>query len=601
MVIKEVNINNFGKLHHLKLSFQSGFNLICGNNEAGKTTLHTFIRGMLFGIEKQRGRSSKNDTYSRYEPWENPNYYEGSMRIEMQGIPYRIERNFQKNNKSLRVIREDTGKILNDNERLGLFQGFDEAGYYNTLSIGQLGSATDSELELLLRNYAANLTTTKNAELNVKNALLTLKSERRKTEQKLIHGTVDILEKQIQKFEQEILILEEEQEALRKEQDLLRDKKERLDGRRKLLQHSESLYEKRIYVEQEIEQLDNQIMDGRFQVNADMEILTRNGIQQVDDVIHRLARLEQKREKNRNLMGNPWIFILAFAGVMSAIVKVWPVLVTIAGCMAILLIYLMRRKNQKEKRIQIEREELITWKELCFRMRETEVFLRDLESRLKVKYAELDTLRMNSLSPEESRELKEAIAECEENLQKTAWKLEQKSNHEAELQKEAERVQTYLNEARLITDEIKAIDMAANKIDELAVSIQGTVGSRLNELASGYIENITGGKYTRLFLDEKMNITVSDGEHFIPLDQLSKGTIEQMYLSLRLAAADILYPGEFPPVLLDDTFVLYDNERLEHTLQALRFKDRQILLFTCSSREKDIVEQFQTDYHSIMI
>ena len=45
-----------------------GINIIYGKNEAGKSTLHTFIRGMLFGIERGRGRAAKNDLYTKYEP-----------------------------------------------------------------------------------------------------------------------------------------------------------------------------------------------------------------------------------------------------------------------------------------------------------------------------------------------------------------------------------------------------------------------------------------------------------------------------------------------------------------------------------------------------
>lgn len=56
-----------------------------GENESGKTTIHTFIKSMLFGLERGRGRASVNDTFSIYEPWENPNYYSGTLRFESGG------------------------------------------------------------------------------------------------------------------------------------------------------------------------------------------------------------------------------------------------------------------------------------------------------------------------------------------------------------------------------------------------------------------------------------------------------------------------------------------------------------------------------------
>ena len=58
----DLYISGFGKFHDTAVSFEDGLNVIYGKNEAGKSTIHTFIRGMLFGIERQRGRSGLNPT-----------------------------------------------------------------------------------------------------------------------------------------------------------------------------------------------------------------------------------------------------------------------------------------------------------------------------------------------------------------------------------------------------------------------------------------------------------------------------------------------------------------------------------------------------------
>ena len=57
----DLYISGFGKFHDTAVSFEDGLNVIYGKNEAGKSTIHTFIRGMLFGIERGRGRAAKND------------------------------------------------------------------------------------------------------------------------------------------------------------------------------------------------------------------------------------------------------------------------------------------------------------------------------------------------------------------------------------------------------------------------------------------------------------------------------------------------------------------------------------------------------------
>ena len=151
MIIKELELINFGKFNNKTVRFEKGMNIIYGENEAGKTTLHTFIRGMLFGIEKQRGKASANDIYSKYEPWDDPTNYQGKMRIEQNGKNYRIERFFNKNNKRFAVIDEDEGRELTEEEIDKLLSGINEACYYNTISISQLGSATSKELEYILK------------------------------------------------------------------------------------------------------------------------------------------------------------------------------------------------------------------------------------------------------------------------------------------------------------------------------------------------------------------------------------------------------------------------------------------------------------------
>ena len=109
MRLLELHIDGFGKFHDRTISFNDGINIIYGKNEAGKSTLHTFIRGILFGIERGRGRAAKNDLYTKYEPWENSGTYEGWLRLEKDGTIYRIERRFRKENKSLKIINETKG------------------------------------------------------------------------------------------------------------------------------------------------------------------------------------------------------------------------------------------------------------------------------------------------------------------------------------------------------------------------------------------------------------------------------------------------------------------------------------------------------------
>ena len=65
MNIKEIRIDNFGKLSGVQIELRQGINLVYAPNEGGKSTLHAFIRGMFFGMPRMRGRAARTDSYSR--------------------------------------------------------------------------------------------------------------------------------------------------------------------------------------------------------------------------------------------------------------------------------------------------------------------------------------------------------------------------------------------------------------------------------------------------------------------------------------------------------------------------------------------------------
>ena len=93
MIIIELYIKNFGKFSEEHFYFHEGLQTVTGENEFGKSTLHAFIRAMLFGLERGRGRAAAKDDFTRYEPWDNPGYYAGVMRFSCGGKTFRLERN----------------------------------------------------------------------------------------------------------------------------------------------------------------------------------------------------------------------------------------------------------------------------------------------------------------------------------------------------------------------------------------------------------------------------------------------------------------------------------------------------------------------------
>jgi DNA repair exonuclease SbcCD ATPase subunit len=231
--LKEIRLNDFGKFHNKSIPLQDGINLIYGENEAGKSTLHTFIKGMLFGIEKLRGRASKDDIYEKYKPWDHSGSYYGSLDLVAEGKNLRIIRNFDKNNKNCTILDIDTGRELDlpAEELRTLFGGLTEAGYRNTISIEQLKVKTDQELAEEVRNYITNLSLTKSSEVDVTKALGYLQDKKKALETGQLSGKLSALEKEIEEgFRQEEILdqltlqlkdIEEQELALKRSQEVL--------------------------------------------------------------------------------------------------------------------------------------------------------------------------------------------------------------------------------------------------------------------------------------------------------------------------------------------------------------------------------------------
>lgn len=187
MRILDLHIDGFGKFHDLSVSFDKDLNVVYGKNEAGKSTLHTFIRCMLFGLERGRGRTARADLYSKYEPWQNKAVYGGRMRVEKDGVIYRLERNFQKDQKAFVIVNETAGKEIEPTKGFMdfLLGGLTETAYNNTISIGQLKCVTEGGMVTELRNYIANMNTTGNLSLNITKATSYLKNRRKEFERQL--------------------------------------------------------------------------------------------------------------------------------------------------------------------------------------------------------------------------------------------------------------------------------------------------------------------------------------------------------------------------------------------------------------------------------
>ena len=92
--------------------------------------------------------------------------------------------------------------------------------------------------------------------------------------------------------------------------------------------------------------------------------------------------------------------------------------------------------------------------------------------------------------------------------------------------------------------EIEALNLALETIGKLSGNMSRHLGGSLRKRTSEILGEITGGKYREVLLDEEFHISVNTQERVVPLERLSRGTLEQIYFSLRMAAGELFCEEE---------------------------------------------------------
>lgn len=609
MRLLELHIDGFGKFHDRTISFNDGINIIYGKNEAGKSTLHTFIRGMLFGIERGRGRAAKNDLYTKYEPWENSGTYEGWLRLEKDGTIYRIERRFRKENKSLKIINETKGLEEEATPAFvsSLLDGLTETMYNNTISIGQLKSATEDGMVTELKNYIANMNTTGNISLNITKATAFLRNQKRSLEAGLIPEAsreFTALLAEIRNVEAEIAGPEYENQ-LAAYQNMRTQVKGLIDN-----------------TQTQKKDLDEKLANGK-KVLSDNGFTDRASVDAMSSDAERLyseyntLNGECNKKSRKVLSGLTAVLGIAGLGAAAALgyfnltayLPVCGAAATAAVIFFIISLFIRQKDKEYHRLFDNTSSELGA---LLARHLGDSAVSEDAMNAFRARMGEFSKLcDMVTQSEAEIRKFLEDLsnlqtkqAGCSEMIEKqqrTQWELEKKLEHLSNCKNKAKALKRTLAENDRIHDEIVAIDLAQETMADLSSSIRDSFGLYLNKEASQYITGITGGIYDSMSIDENLNVFLNTKTKLVPLENVSSGTMDQVYLALRLAAAKLLQgSGSGFPLIFDDSFTQYDDERLKTALEWLASAyGGQIIIFTCHRREAQMLRARQAEFQLI--
>jgi len=194
---------------------------------------------------------------------------------------------------------------------------------------------------------------------------------------------------------------------------------------------------------------------------------------------------------------------------------------------------------------------------------------------------------------EELEAVRADLAALRSSLDRIAGRLHAAGDPLA-LQAAAERL---TDEIAALEGEYAAIELALSTLARANTQLQGRFSPALGQRAAEIFDRLTGGAYGGVILDRTLRVSAEPAGTGVPRDAgcLSAGAADQLYLAVRLAVCDLVLPPENAvPIVLDDALASFDGRRCAAALDYLReeAERRQILLFTCHSRE---AEHFRND------
>ncbi len=554
MKIDKLHLQDFGQFHDKDITLAPGMNIICGANEAGKTTTKDFIVGMLYGMEDP----SDTTGFAGYEKRKpiNGEVYAGSMEVKTEQGEFLVERNFLRTQKSLAVKDLDTGREItpqNPDTLVGTLIQTDKSTYMNTLCVGQMELATDRAIADKLNDYIVNMASTRAGDVDAVHAIDELRQKKQEFSNKELEEKEQELTAKLQldrDFDAEIEAVREEHKQVEASTGKKKEEKLQFTPIKKPSVEEEETED----VETEPEE--EEPLTGR---DKDLKMLQQMG--------------------NRSILDNAFVIlfiglliIALFVGIAYVIPFGIPQLkMGIMGFGILLVVITMIQVFSRRAKLYRLLEEM-----------EIEQGFEDAKAEAAMSRAEDDAEWTQKLA---------ALRSKEENI--IAQRKEQ---------------ETYLVEINKLKEQIAAnnvenaaLDLAIRTIQDLSEEIYDSFGSVLNEQVSALVRRITNNKYTEVRIDDQLKVMVKSGNSYISMDYLSTGTIEQIYLALRLSVANVLIAEDLP-IIIDDIFVTYDYQRLYDTLSCLNeHLNRQIILFTTNPGLQEMAANIGIANHAITL
>ena len=631
MKIKKLKINNFGKLKDKEIELKDNLNIIFGKNEAGKSTILKYIVNSFYGISKNKKGKEYSDL-ERYKPWSGEDF-SGRLTYELDnGKTYEVYRDFKKKNpKIFNEEMEDISKQFPIDKTEGNIFFYeqtkvDEELFLSTLVINQQETKLQKNEQGILMQKIANLVGT--GEDNVSYKLAIDRINRRQLDevgtQRSRERPINIIENTIKELEiqkQELKKYEEMQYDIENKENNILEEIKQIEERLQILNQYKIIFE------------NSKLENEKLLLKENIKKENIEKIRELDGKIDQI-QLENKNALENKKIIKPkfisgfvieifliFINILQFIFLKNNILNY--IILGISVIISLILIINIGKAQKKYKKEIKVRQEMLKQNELVqekIKLLQDEIINLEknnedisLEINLgkqKIEQEIISKTKDLSLENINSNNIYENINMLQNRLNNKKIELHSieldKTNIIPKLEKLAMLEEKYVNaiEQKQNLEKLNmSIVLAKEILQECYEKMRHTVTPKFTQNLSKNIAEITDSKYTNVrFNDEKGLIVETQNGEYVPVAKLSVGTIEQLYLSLRLSMVEDL-SSETLPIILDEVFAYFDDERLENFLKYVyrQYPNRQVLIFTCTNREIDILEKNGLKFNLIKI
>ncbi len=660
MKINKIKINSFGKLRNKEIEFKNGINILYGENESGKSTIMNFIKNTLYGISKNKKGKEISD-YDKYKPW-GKEEFSGKLEYTLDNNEkYEIYRDFNKKNpKIYNENSEDISKEFNINKKTGNEFFYEQTKVDEELFLSTVGML-QSEIKLeknnqnILVQKLANLASTGDDNVSYKRAIERI--NRRQLDEigtdRSKEKPINLLKKQIQDLEINKINLEQYQN---KKYEIEENEKKLLNDLNNLKNENNYYNEIKLLIEnKKIEKEKINIKENINKENNEKINLLKKEIEEKNKKINigknknNLISKKQIQQKNKKINSAKNKNNIKFVNKINKKIKIYFLFLIIIN---IILLFILKNKfkyiilisipiyliisliikNKTNKKIRNNINQEINEKINEIKIKENEINLIKINNekleneikklnnefnlknnleleKIKIKYKNLiNENKMSEKNNYENINLKLGLIQSKINdtqIEIHKLKLEKESveprlDKLAQIEEQLNNNYEKLNNLNNLND---SMEYAKNILEKSFEKMKNSVTPKFTNNLSETISQIFNNKYSKVKFNEENGLIVElENGDYVPADRLSIGTIDQLYLSLRISMIDELSEEKLP-LFLDESFAYYDNNRLENALKYItnNLESRQTLIFTCANREKEILDKMGITYNYIEI